>query len=72
MKRIQLLNEYEVILSETILLQDMLAFENMNQNTDPSTNPEIECRCRRLCGRKTCDRRNDISGSDGQSSTQPH
>ena len=70
MKRIQLLNEYEVIMSETILLQDLLAFENINQNTDPTSNPEIECRCRRLCGRKTCDRQQHGSMHSGDPGNQ--
>ena len=67
MKRVHLLNEYEVIMSETILLQDSLAYENINHNTDPTSNPEIECRCRRLCGRKVCSRQPQAPENSGQS-----
>jgi hypothetical protein len=70
MKRIHLLNEYEVIMSETILLQDLLAFQNINHNTDPTSNPEMECRCRRLCGRKVCDRQQHKAANPGDGDNQ--
>ena len=70
MKRIQLLNEYEVIMSETILLQDLLAFQQINSNTDPAANPEVECRCRRLCGRKVCDRQQQKTSGSGDNGIQ--
>jgi hypothetical protein len=71
MKRIQLLNEYEMIHSETVLLMDSIALEYINHNTDPTTNPVTECRCRRLCGRKTCDRFPQSNYNEGESNNLP-
>ena len=71
MKRIQLMSEYEMILSETILLQDLLAIEHINHSMDLTANSVNECRCRRLCGRKTCDQAAQRNSNESESNNLP-
>lgn len=71
MNRSKLLNEFEMILSEYILVEDCLALENNAENKDAMHARPADCKCRRTCGRVTCaDKINGSSSNNKNNSGQ--